>query len=124
MSYMALATDRFDEVVRFYREGLGLPVVAGWDRPTARGLRFDLGGFQLEILDNGRKQRPLRLGEPAERFHVVIEVNDLDAVRNRLAIEAPAPERTSWGARTMHLRHPDGVPVAFLQWIDRSEEDA
>lgn len=123
MSYIALATNHFDEVVRFYSQGLGLPIVARWDRATARGLRFDLGGFQLEILDNSRKRRPLRLGEPADRFHVVIEVDDLDLVRNRLAIEAPAPERASWGARTMQLRDPDGVPVTFLQWLDTSREE-
>lgn len=123
MSYIALATNHFDEVVRCYRERLGLPTVACWDRDNARGLRFDLGGFQLEILDNSRKQRPLCLGEPADRFHVVIEVDDLEVVCNRLATLAPVPERTSWGARTMHLRDPDGVPVTFLQWLDTSKED-
>ncbi len=118
MSYVALATDCFDEVVRFYGEGLGFPVVDRWDRDRARGLRFDLGDLQLEILDNGRKQHPLHLGEPADRFHVVIEVDDIDAVRSRFTIEAPSPEVTSWGARTLHLRDPDGVPVTFLQWLD------
>jgi catechol 2,3-dioxygenase-like lactoylglutathione lyase family enzyme len=110
-------------VVRFYGEGLGFPIVAHWDRATARGLRFDLGGIQLEILDNSRKQRPLRLGEPAERFHVVIEVDDLDMVCNRFAVEAPAPESTSWGARTMRLCDPDGILVTFLQWVEASKED-
>ena len=71
MSYVALATDRFDAVVRFYGEGLGLHVVDQWERPDARGLRFDLGGLRLEILDNGRKRHPLHLGEPSDRLHVV-----------------------------------------------------
>ncbi len=124
MSYVALVTDAFEEVVRFYGEGLGFPVVARWDRDSARGLRFDLGSFLLEILDNGRKQRPLRLGEPADRFHVVIEVDDIDTVRSRITIEAPSPELTCWGARTMRLRDPDGVPVAFLQWLDNRKEGA
>ena len=67
MSYIALATDRFDEVVRFYGTDLGFPVVEQWDRPTARGLRFDLGGMRLEILDNERERNPLTLGAPADR---------------------------------------------------------
>ena len=71
MSYIAQATNHFDEVVRFYSQGLGLPIVASWDCATARGLRFDLGGIQLEILDNSRKLRPLCLGESADRFQVV-----------------------------------------------------
>jgi catechol 2,3-dioxygenase-like lactoylglutathione lyase family enzyme len=120
MSYVALATDRFDEVVRFYGEGLGFPVVAEWDRPNGRGRRFDLGGLRLEILDNARERRPLSLGEPADRFHVVVEVEDVKAAWGGLAIEAPPPTATSWGARLFQVRDPDGVPVTFLQW-DRPE---
>ena len=55
------------------------------------------------------------------RFIVVIEVEDIEAVRNRLAVEAPSPQATSWGARLFQLRDPDGVPVTFLEW-DRSRE--
>ena len=51
MSYVALVTDRFDEIVHFYGEELGFPVVDRWDRANARGLRFDVGGMRLEILD-------------------------------------------------------------------------
>jgi catechol 2,3-dioxygenase-like lactoylglutathione lyase family enzyme len=75
MSYVALVTDRFDEVVQFYGEQLGFPVVNRWDRSNARGLRFDVGGMRLEILDNKRERKPLALGTPADRFHVVIEVS-------------------------------------------------
>ena len=70
MSFVALATDSFDEVVRFYGEGLGFPSVEGWDRPGGRARRFDLGDLRLEILDNARERQPLRLFEPADRFHL------------------------------------------------------
>ena len=118
MSYVALATDRFDDVVRFYGSELGFTIVEDWDRPNARGRRFDAGGMRIEILDNGREQRPLSLGEPADRFHGVIEVDDIEAARHRLQLDAPPPETTSWGARLFQLRDPDGVPVTFLEWID------
>ncbi len=120
MSYVALATDRFDEVVRFYAAGLSFRVVEQWDRPDARGLRFDLGGMRLEILDNRRKRKPLHLGAPTDRVHVVVEVEDIDVARDRIEIEAPLPEATSWGSRQFQLRDPDGVAVTFLQWT-RSE---
>jgi catechol 2,3-dioxygenase-like lactoylglutathione lyase family enzyme len=116
MSYVALATDRFIDVAQFYGELLGFPVVKKWDRPNARGRRFELGGLRLEILDNSRERDPLSLGEPADRFHVVVEVEDIESARNRIAIETPIPQDTSWGARLFQVRDPDGVPVTFLQW--------
>jgi catechol 2,3-dioxygenase-like lactoylglutathione lyase family enzyme len=123
MSYVALATDHFDDVVRFYGTSLGFSVVEQWDRPNGRGLRFDLGGLRLEILDNEREQQPLRLGEPADRFHVVVEVDNIDLAWRRIQVEAPKPQATSWGARLFRLNDPDGVPVTFLQWTERGSEE-
>ena len=122
MSYVALATDRFEEVVHFYGTSLGLSVVDLWDRPDARGLRFDLGGMRLEILDNGRKRRPMHLAEPGDRFHLVIEVDDIELAWRNLQVEAPKPQATSWGARLFQLHDPDGVPVTFLQWSKTGSE--
>jgi catechol 2,3-dioxygenase-like lactoylglutathione lyase family enzyme len=118
MSYVALATQRFDEVVEFYGGLLGFPVVDQWDRPNARGRRFDLGGMRLEILDNQRKQSPVLLGAPVDRVQLVVEVDDIEAARESIDIEVPLPECTSWGARLFQVRDPDDIPVTFLQWID------
>ncbi len=118
MSYVALATDAFDEVAHFYGAVLGFPLAAEWDRPTGRGRRFDAGGgLRLEILDNRRERHPLSLGTPGDRLHVVVEVADIDATHKRLSLVAPAPADTSWGARLFQLRDPDGVAVTFLQWL-------
>jgi hypothetical protein len=62
---------------------------------NGRGQRFDLGGLRLEILDNARERCPLQL-EPADRFHVVVEVDDVFRVRSRLRLDTPAPTNTSW----------------------------
>jgi catechol 2,3-dioxygenase-like lactoylglutathione lyase family enzyme len=120
MSYVALATERYDDVVAFYGEGLGFPVVDKWDRPNARGMRFDLGGMRLEIIDNQREQRPLTLGAPADRVHVVVEVDDIEKARDNIEIDAPLPQGTSWGARLFRVHDPDGVPITFLQWIEKA----
>ena len=118
MSYVALATQRYDEVVEFYGGLLGFPVVDEWDRPNARGRRFDLGGMRLEILDNERKQRPVPIGAPADRIQLVVEVDDIEKAREAIDIEAPLPQCTSWGARLFQVRDPDCIPVTFLQWIE------
>jgi len=124
MSYVALATDRFDDIVQFYAASLGFPVVEEWDRPNGRGLRFDLGGLRLEILDNARKQQPLRLGTSGDRLHVVIEVDDIEESRDRIKIDTPAPQSTSWGSRVFQIHDPDGVPVTFLQWTEKASEES
>lgn len=124
MSYIALATDRFDEVVEFYGDALGFPIAERWDRDNGRGLRFDLGGMRLEVLDNRRERRPLELGGAADRIHVVIEVDDVDAAWAQIDAVAPAPETASWGARLFQLHDPDGIPVTFLQWLEKSRPSA
>lgn len=122
VSYMAVATNCFEKMTAFYGEILGFPIVAQWDRAHGRGKRFNLGGLRLEILDNARERRSLPLGEPADRFHIVVEVEDIEAARDRIAIPAPATQATSWGASLFVLRDPDGVPVTFLHW-DESAAD-
>ena len=121
MSYVALLTNRFDQVSRFYGEDLGLPIVEQWDRDNARGARFDIGGMRLEIIDNEREQPQLALGEPADRMHIVIEVADIDEARSRLALDASPVADTSWGSRLFQVHDPDGIPVTYLQWLEPGE---
>jgi catechol 2,3-dioxygenase-like lactoylglutathione lyase family enzyme len=118
MSYVALVTNRFDEVSRFYGELLGFPVVDQWDRSNARGRRFDAGDMRLEIIDNEREQRPRELGEPGDKVHIVVEVENIEEARERIKVDAPPVQDTSWGARLFQIRDPDGVPVTFLQWTE------
>jgi hypothetical protein len=74
--------------------------------------------MRLEILDNQREKSPLALGAPADRFHLVVEVDDVEKARDSVKIDAPLPQGTSWGARLFQVHDPDGVPVTFLQWVN------
>jgi catechol 2,3-dioxygenase-like lactoylglutathione lyase family enzyme len=118
MSYIALVTNRFDEVTHFYGELLGFPIVEQWDRSHARGRRFETGGVRIEIIDNEREQHQLELGQPADRVHIVVEVENIDEARERIKVDAPPSQSTTWGASLFRVRDPDGIPVTFLQWID------
>ena len=119
MSFIAFLTDRFDESAHFYGELLGFPTVAQWDRADSRGRRFDLGGMKLELLDHSREHTQLDLGTVSDRVQVVLEVDDLEAMRQRIPLDAPPYQPTSWGARIFQLRDPDGVAVTFLQWVKK-----
>ena len=124
MSYIALVTDRFDAMAAFYGEALGCRRLEAWDRENARGARFDLGGFKLELLDNARERPPLALEAPQGRVHLVIEVNDVRARRAGLSVATPEPVTTSWGALLFQIRDPDGVAVTFLEWTQPGEATA
>ena len=95
MSFVALVTNRFDEVTRFYGELLGFPTVEQWDRSNARGQRFDTGGMRLEIIDNEREQHQCELAPSSSKFHIVVEVDDIEAARQRIDVEAPAVKESS-----------------------------
>ena len=116
MSYIALATQRFEAVIAFYMDQLGLRLIDQFERTGARGAHIDLGGgAKLEILDASRQSRPMTIQEKADdRIHVVIETDDIISDCKRLSL--PEPKSTSWGAKVVALRDPDGVSVWFLEW--------
>ena len=119
MSYIALMTNRFDEVTHFYGDLLGFSIVGEWDRPNARGKRFDTGGMRLEIMDNEREEHQCELAPPSSKFHIVVEVDDIEAARGRIKLEVPAAKENSWGAYLFQINDPDGVPVTFLEWVEK-----
>ena len=114
-SYVLLATNRFEAMVSFYRDRLGLPQVERWDQANGRGVSFELPGLLLKIVDNDRERSPLILGASLDRVGLLVEVEDIDEARDLLDIETPIPNTTSRGARQFQLRDPDGLPVTLLQ---------
>ena len=117
LSYLAIVTSRFEEMVEFYGATLAGTLVRGWDRPRSRGRVFEIEGLRLEILDADREPRSLRLQPPDDRFHLVFEVENVDAVHARLPDSAEPPHDTSWNARVLELRDPEALPITFLQWL-------
>jgi uncharacterized glyoxalase superfamily protein PhnB len=74
--------------------------------------------MRLEIIDNQREQHPRELGEPADRVHIVVEVENIDEAREQIKVDAPPVQDTSWGSRLFQLHDPDGIPVTYLQWAE------
>jgi len=114
-SYIVLSTNRFEAMVSFYAESLGLPEAGRWDQAEERGVLFDLPGLLLGIVDNDRERAPRMLGASLDRIGIVIEVEDIDETRDLLDIETPIPARAPGGARLFQLRDPDGLPVTFTE---------
>ena len=75
--------------------------------------------MRLEIIDNEREQHECELAAPSHKFHIVVEVDDIEEARQRIDVEAPPARESSWGARLFQVRDPDGVPVTFLEWTEK-----
>jgi uncharacterized glyoxalase superfamily protein PhnB len=74
--------------------------------------------MRLEVIDNQREKNPRELGEPADKIHIVVEVENIDDARARIKVDAPPVQDTSWGSRIFRIMDPDGIPVTFLQWLE------
>jgi predicted enzyme related to lactoylglutathione lyase len=67
----------FERSFRFYAENLGLHVYREWDRGSARGVVFFLGGGFLELSGSSRTRT-------SEGVGLWLQVRDVDAIRQVL----------------------------------------
>ena len=70
----AQGLENFSQLVTFYNEILGLPIIRRWGEGEGIGMMLDTGAGLLEIFANA----PDRLGAGALR-HLAFEVEDTDA---------------------------------------------
>ena len=102
---LALFTDHPDRLIAFYEQALAAPPHNRWDG----GATFDLAG--LTLLVHARK--PSDPNGPANRDHVAIGVDDVDAAAGLLreqGIAVDEPKDYYWG-RSAYLEDPDGRMV-------------
>jgi catechol 2,3-dioxygenase-like lactoylglutathione lyase family enzyme len=111
-------TERFDETVAFYRDGLGLPVLESWDRDEDdRGILLAAGAGVIEVQFLSRR-KPLEHvwdDRPPQGAFMAIETGDLEAVyrtacERGLAIQQ-AMTSQPWGHRSFCLREPNGLTL-------------
>jgi catechol 2,3-dioxygenase-like lactoylglutathione lyase family enzyme len=112
---VVLNVSEFDDVVAFYRDVLGLPIVGGWDRGSDdRGalLRAAEGGV-VEIVGHGPGFATPWYADLA----VAIELEareGVDAMHERLSVAGTpvsAPVEQPWGHYSVTVRDPVGVEV-------------
>lgn len=108
--------------LEFYRDVLGLPVVASWDRPDGAGYLLDAGGGFVELL--GKTPGDVARGGwdfimPVAKYDLVLVVADAGAAHEALkakGVETQGPlETTSWGGVRFSVLDPDETPVVFLE---------
>ncbi len=119
---VVLTVDDFDQVTRFYRDGLGLDPGDLWTHDTARGQMFLAGRATLEIFEPGYAEHvdDLEVGRPVSgQIRFAFEVPD---IKNALikALEFGAalvaePKLTPWGDLNARVLSPEGLQITLYQ---------
>jgi catechol 2,3-dioxygenase-like lactoylglutathione lyase family enzyme len=119
---VARHTDRLDEVVRFYRDGLGLPEIGGFaDHDGYDGVFLAVPGTgaHLELTTGGVHGAP----DPHAETLIVLYLGSEDAVaemRARVGAEPVEPANPYWKQHGVTIADPDGFRVVLVphEWPD------
>jgi catechol 2,3-dioxygenase-like lactoylglutathione lyase family enzyme len=113
---VARHTQRLDEVVAFYRDGIGLPQLGGFrGHEGYDGVFLDLPGTgaHLELTGGGEHGAP----QPHPESLLVLYLGDERAVREvaaRLGRDPVAPANPYWAEHGLTFEDPDGFRVVLV----------
>ena len=118
---VARHTERLDELVGFYREGLGLREIGGFrDHAGYDGVFLEVPGTgaHLELTAGGAHGAPT----PHPESLLVLYLGDeaaVSAVAARLGCEPVAPANPYWAQHGVTIEDPDGFRVVLVpeRWV-------
>ena len=109
-------TERLDEVVRFYRDGIGLPEIGKFeDHDGYDGVFLDLPGTgaHLELTSGGEQRAPA----PHPETLLVLYVGSPEAVQEmlrRVGATPVEPANPYWAANGVTIEDPEGFRVVLV----------
>lgn len=113
---VARHTERLDELVAFYRDGVGLTEIGGFrDHDGYDGVFLELPGTgtHLELTAGGRNGAP----ESHPEALLVLYLGDDEAVRTvvaRLGTDPVPPANPYWAAHALTFEDPDGFRIVLV----------
>jgi methylmalonyl-CoA/ethylmalonyl-CoA epimerase len=124
---VALTTEDYERLVRFYCDGLGLEPDEIWTDDGGHGLIINMGRGTLEIFDEAHAAAvdQLEVGERVSgQVRFALQVPDVDAALDRLLSKGASlvhpPVDTPWGHRNARVQDPDGLQVTLFQVLQES----
>lgn len=119
---VAVTTQDFERLTRFYCDGLGLSPSEIWTTPQDKALLIEMGRGTLEIFDEAHADKvdELEVGRRVSgTIRFALQVPDVDAAVERLLAKGARlvhpPVETPWRHRNARLEDPDGLQVTLFQ---------
>jgi len=119
---LVVTAENYEQALRFYRDGLGLPEIGAFDDGAGRVAILDAGRATLELSDVPHAEHidRLEVGERvAGNIRVAFEVPDArhatDALVRAGATLIAAPVETPWVSLNSRLDAPCGLQLTLFQ---------
>ena len=119
---VALTTQDYERLTKFYCEGLGLEPAAIWNNDQGKALLLDMGKGTLELFDEAQAEIVDQIEAEQHisgQIRFALQVPDLKAAMERLldhgATLIHPPVITPWGDYNVRLQDPDGMQITLFQ---------
>lgn len=123
---VAVTTNGYERLVKFYCDGLGIEPAAIWDNGQGQALILNMGSATLEIFDETQAQTidQIEAGKRISgQIRFALQVPDLKAAMERLLAHGATlvhpPIVTPWGDTNVRLQDPDGMQITLFQVSDK-----
>lgn len=122
---VAITTQDYDRLVKFYCLGLGIEPAAVWNNDGGKALMLNMGNATLEIFDERQAEviDDLEAGKRVSgQVRFALQVPDLKAAMERMLANGATlvhePVLTPWGDTNVRLQDPDGMQITLFQAQD------
>jgi uncharacterized glyoxalase superfamily protein PhnB len=119
---VAVTAKEYEQLAKFYCEGLGLEPAALWNNDGGRALMLNMGNATLELFDERQAEviDKMEAGKRISgRIRFALQVPDLNAAMERLLAHGATlihpPVMTPWGDYNVRLQDPDGMQITLFQ---------
>ncbi len=126
---VAVTTNDYARLVKFYCDGLGLEPAAIWNNGQGQALILNMGNATLELFDEAQAQTidQIEAGQRISgQIRFALQVPDLNAAMERLLAHGATlvhpPVITPWGDYNVRLQDPDGMQITLFQASNRDIE--
>ena len=123
---VAVTTNDYETLVKFYCDGLGVEPAAIWDNGQGQALILNMGSATLEIFDETQAQTidQIEAGKRISgQIRFALQVPDLKAAMERLLAHGATlvhpPIVSPWGDTNVRLQDPDGMQITLFQVSDK-----